>query len=49
MKCERIPLGAENTWMDTYFLDASPELAAGDCRPVVIVCPGGAYAHTSDR
>lgn len=49
MKCERIPLGADNAWMDTYFLDASPELAAGDCRPVVLICPGGAYAHTSDR
>lgn len=49
MRCERIALGAENAWLDTYFLDASPEMPAGDCRPVVIVCPGGAYSYTSDR
>ena len=49
MKCERIPLGAQGAYLDTYFLADSPELKAGACRPAVVVCPGGGYAYTSDR
>ena len=40
MKCERIPLGAQGAYLDTYFLADSPELKAGACRPAVVVCPG---------
>ena len=29
MKCERIPLGAQGAYLDTYFLADSPELKAG--------------------
>lgn len=32
MKCERIPLGAQGAYLDTYFLADSPELKAGACR-----------------
>lgn len=31
-----------------YILDPSEELAV-NCRPMVVVCPGGAYGKTSDR
>lgn len=34
--------------MYMYFLDLSPEIPI-EKRPTVIVCPGGAYAFTSDR
>ena len=33
----------------TYFLDNSPEIEPKRKRPVVLICPGGAYAMTSDR
>lgn len=33
----------------TYFLDNSEELYDGLLRPIVIICPGGGYAMTSDR
>lgn len=42
MKCERIPLGAQGAYLDTYFLADSPELKAGACRPAVVVCPAAA-------
>ncbi len=35
--------------MTTYLLKDSPELLNGQKRPVVIVCPGGAYLMCSDR
>lgn len=35
--------------LTTYFLDNSPEMDADRKRPVVLVCPGGGYAFTSDR
>ena len=31
-----------------YILDQSPEIPI-DRRPLIIVCPGGAYRYTSDR
>lgn len=48
MRCERVELGG-GAWLETYFLDASPELKASACRPVAVVCPGGGYAYRSDR
>ena len=33
----------------TYFLDNSIEMHINRKRPVVVICPGGAYAMTSDR
>lgn len=33
----------------TYFLDNSPEIDMNRVRPVVVICPGGGYAMTSDR
>ena len=32
----------------TYFLDNSPEIDPERKRPVVLICPGGGYAMTSD-
>lgn len=31
-----------------YLIDPSPELKTND-RPLIVICPGGAYAFTSDR
>lgn len=53
MICERIPIQTENsakdTHLDTYiledFLDGAPKWK----RPLVLICPGGAYARTSNR
>ncbi len=33
----------------TYLLDNSPEMHPNRKRPVVVICPGGGYAMTSDR
>lgn len=35
-------------YMDTYLLAASDQIQIGATRPVVLVCPGGAYLRTSD-
>lgn len=52
MKCERIALqvtgSREDAALYTYIADYSDSLAFC-CRPMVIVCPGGAYLDTSDR
>lgn len=53
MICERISIQTENseknTHLDTYiledFLDGGPQWK----RPLVLICPGGAYARTSNR
>ena len=53
MICERISIQTENsakdTHLDTYiledFLDGGPKWK----RPLVLICPGGAYARTSNR
>ena len=45
VKCEG---SQEYAALYTYILDGSAEIAIKD-RPMVIVCPGGAYAITSDR
>lgn len=35
--------------LTTYILDASQEMDSARKRPLVLVCPGGAYRFTSDR
>ena len=32
-----------------YLLDNSPEIAGGEKRPLIFICPGGGYCMTSDR
>lgn len=39
----------ETARIDTYILHHSKEYNVGKKRPLVIVCPGGGYAFTSDR
>lgn len=48
MRNERIFLN-ETAYFDTYLLHDSKEYNVGKKRPLVIVCPGGGYAFTSDR
>lgn len=38
----------ESAVLVTYLLDSSPEMMDYE-RPVILICPGGAYAMTSDR
>ncbi len=45
----RVPGSAEYARIVTYFPDLSPEMPQNDRGPTVVVCPGGAYAFTSDR
>ncbi len=47
MKCEKIKI--DEAVLETYFLEGSPELANSRKRPLVLICPGGAYAICSDR
>lgn len=53
MLYEEIPLETENSEdyarVCVYILDSSQEFQAGILRPMLILCPGGAYAKTSDR
>lgn len=51
MYIEKIQLwgGDDMATLTTYCLDDSAEFQAGQKRPAVIVCPGGAYLGTSDR
>ena len=53
MVYETIPVtirGEEtNARLYTYFWSNSKELYDGRRRPCVLICPGGAYAMTSDR
>lgn len=48
MQHERIGLN-QTAYFDTYLLHQSKEYNVGKRRPLVIVCPGGGYAFTSDR
>ena len=48
VKHERIKIN-ETAYMDTYLLRNSNEYNVGKKRPLVIICPGGGYAFTSDR
>ena len=40
---------AEYAHLDIYSLEATDEMPASKVRPMIIVCPGGAYAWTSKR
>ncbi len=42
------PDGSE-AYLMTYFWDISKELYPNQKRPVILICPGGSYAVTSDR
>lgn len=48
MNNERIKIN-DTAYLDTYILHNSQEYNVGKKRPLVIVCPGGGYAFTSDR
>lgn len=48
VKHERIKMN-ETAYIDTYLLRNSDEYNVGKKRPLVIICPGGGYAFTSDR
>ena len=39
----------EDVFLTTYLWEQSSELPAGDQRPLVLICPGGAYMMCSDR
>ena len=39
----------DDAYMMTYFWEESKELYPGQLRPVILICPGGAYRMTSDR
>ena len=39
---------SEGAYMTTYFWEESKELYPGQKRPVILICPGGAYRMTSD-
>lgn len=53
MRYETISIQVEGSSKDArlymYLLDSSKEFQAGLIRPVIIICPGGGYAKTSDR
>ncbi|WP_099225235.1 alpha/beta hydrolase [Listeria costaricensis] len=48
MKNERVAIN-QTAYFDTFLLHQSQEYNVGQTRPLVIVCPGGGYAFTSDR
>lgn len=48
MNIEKIYIN-ETACMETYILNNSKEYNVGKKRPLVVVCPGGGYAFTSDR
>ncbi|MGX6979383.1 alpha/beta hydrolase [Vagococcus elongatus] len=48
MKNKRIKIN-DTGCFDTYLLHNSKEYNIGKRRPIVIICPGGGYAFTSDR
>lgn len=53
MKYERIDIRVEGSleeaYLQVYSLEDSEEYKYGSKRPMVIICPGGAYRMTSDR
>lgn len=49
MICKRVELAQKGAYLDTYFQEPSPEIKCSVLRPAVVICPGGAYAFTSDR
>ncbi len=49
MKTETIKLTNDNVTLTTYILDSSREMLYLAARPAVLIFPGGAYRHCSDR
>lgn len=54
MICKKIIIeqeknGINEAYLQTYFWEESTELYPGQIRPVILICPGGAYRMTSDR
>ena len=51
MICEKHSLyeDRDDVFLTTYLWEPSPELLAGEKRPLVLVCPGGGYLNCSDR
>lgn len=43
------PDSGETGYLYTYFLESSEEMRPDERRPVILMCPGGGYAMTSDR
>jgi acetyl esterase/lipase len=39
----------ETNTLLTYILDNSPKINSDRKRPMIVICPGGGYVHTSDR
>jgi acetyl esterase/lipase len=39
----------ETATLLTYILDNSPKIDPNRKRPMIVICPGGGYVHTSDR
>ena len=44
----RVPGTLGNAYLETFFLDVTDKFTVQE-RPLVLVCPGGGYNHTSDR
>ena len=43
------PGSGETGYLYLYFLESSEEMRPREKRPVILMCPGGGYAMTSDR
>ena len=44
----RVPGTLEDTYLETYLLSVTDKFTVQE-RPLILVCPGGGYNHTSDR
>ncbi len=44
----RVPGTLESTYLETFFLSVTDKFSVQE-RPLILVCPGGGYNHTSDR
>ena len=44
----RVPGTLDNAYLETFFLEVTDKFTVQE-RPLVLVCPGGGYNHTSDR
>ena len=44
----RVPGTLEDTYMETFLLSVTDKFTVQE-RPLILVCPGGGYNHTSDR
>jgi acetyl esterase/lipase len=45
----QIEHGQETVPLYTYILENSPSIDPNRKRPMIVICPGGGYVHTSDR